>query len=211
MTKPVVFFAVRMTPLGRHPLSLHVLEAAGLGHTTSPHQAPPRLCAINCSDFRTFFSALDGGVAEPIGCDRLETSQPCTPLGPDPLMCQRAHACESKTVNDDHVPAPIAVAFAGRAVLSVKEVCDLLRMDVKTLRKHCIAGNIRFILKGIGEQRPRREFMLSDVMGFLQNRSRVECLSTGLRARRTTISTSSAEVFDFTARRSKPNAALRKR
>ena len=111
----------------------------------------------------------------------------------------------------DNIPGPIAAAFANRATLPAKDLCALLRMDPKTLRDHCRAGNIRFILKGMGESRPRREFTLSDVMGFFKRRARDECLSTGRRARRSSTSTSSTPVIDFTARQSRRSGDLPRR
>jgi hypothetical protein len=103
----------------------------------------------------------------------------------------------------DHVPQPIQDAFATRTTLKAPELCKLLGFDDKTLRQHVRAGNIRYVLKGLGAVRPRREFMMNDVLEFLANQGRRECPSTSPKTQRSTSSTSNGEVFDFMARRAK--------
>lgn len=107
----------------------------------------------------------------------------------------------------NEVPPALSAAFQERATLPPADICRLLAMDAKTLRQHVRAGNIRYVLKGFGEKRPRREFTLSDVLGFLDKRAREECPSTSRSTRRSTSMTSGAEVVAFTARHSRRNAA----
>ncbi len=64
------------------------------------------------------------------------------------------------------VPAAIASAFSRKPTLPPDAICELLNMDIKTLRRHVKAGNIRYVHKGVGERRQHREFTLDDVMGF---------------------------------------------
>ena len=99
------------------------------------------------------------------------------------------------------VPQPILEAFASKATLPAPAVCRLLSINDKTLLRHVRAGNIRYVLKGLGATRPRREFTMSDVLEFLENQGRRECPSTGPRTRRSTSSTSNGEVYDFMALR----------
>lgn len=99
------------------------------------------------------------------------------------------------------IPAPLLNAFADRVSIGAGETARLLGVDSKTLRGHVRRGNIRFLVVGFGEQRPRREFRLADILEFLERMSRRECPSTAPRTRRSTTSTSSSEVVGFTARR----------
>ena len=99
------------------------------------------------------------------------------------------------------VPQSIRDAFATRPTLTAPEVCRLLRIDGKTLLRHVRAGNIRYVLKGLGSVRPRREFTMSDVLEFLKNQERRECPSTGPKTRNSTSSTFGGEVYDFTVLR----------
>lgn len=104
------------------------------------------------------------------------------------------------------VPPALAAAYQERATLPASTVCRLLAIDPKTLRQHVRAGNIRYVLKGFGEKRPRREFMLSDVMGFLDKRRREECRSIGARTPRSTGASSASTVTDFATLRARLNA-----
>lgn len=99
------------------------------------------------------------------------------------------------------VPQPIREAFARKATLPAPEICRLLSMNDKTLLRHVRAGNIRYVLKGLGSVRPRREFTMSDVLEFLESQGRRECPSIGPKTRRSTSTTSKEEVYDFMALR----------
>ena len=101
------------------------------------------------------------------------------------------------------VPDPIREAFAQRPTLPAPDLCRLLGMDDKTLRRHVRAGNIRYVLKGLGSVRPRREFMMTDVLDFLDKQARRECPSTAPRTRRSTSTISGGEVYDFMALQSR--------
>lgn len=100
-------------------------------------------------------------------------------------------------------PTFIRDAFRDRVSLTPAEAARLLRMDVKTLREHVRLGNIRYLLKGVGEKRPRREFTESDLVEFLADQRRQECRSTDPKTRRSSTSTSSVVDNDFMARLAK--------
>ncbi len=97
-----------------------------------------------------------------------------------------------------NVPPAIAKAFEDKATVSAPELCRLLPLDPKTLKRHCMAGHITYVQTGFGE---RRRFTLEAVMRFLAERSRTECLSTSLPSLRITPTTSSAGAGDILARR----------
>jgi hypothetical protein len=108
------------------------------------------------------------------------------------------------------IPKVIERAFESRVSLSLKETARLLGMDAKTLRGHATAGNIRFVSKGLGTAKLRREFTLADVLEFLERMRRRECPSTSVPTRPTTTTISSGDVLGFTARRAKLIAGRRK-
>jgi len=101
------------------------------------------------------------------------------------------------------VPAPIANAFSQRPTLPPSAICELLNMDIKTLRQHVKAGNIRYVHKGFGTIKQHREFTLDDVMGFLDKRTREECPSINRKTRRSTSTTFDGEVYDFMDRQTR--------
>ena len=109
------------------------------------------------------------------------------------------------------LPECVHRAFDGRPSLTFEETAALLGMDPKTLRGHVKAGNISYLAKGLGTARMRREFRLSDVAAFYANISRVEGLSTNVRTRRTTSSTSRSREYDFMDRSKRPPAVAPRR
>jgi hypothetical protein len=56
--------------------------------------------------------------------------------------------------------------FAGRATVRIVEAAGFLNMTEKTLRRHVTEGNVAFRSTGTGSVRIRREFALSDLLGF---------------------------------------------
>jgi len=68
----------------------------------------------------------------------------------------------------EDVPESIRTAFEGHPYLSAPKVAALLEMDIKTLRKHTDADDIRCRYKGIGVRRPHRVYTLADVAEFLR-------------------------------------------
>jgi hypothetical protein len=58
------------------------------------------------------------------------------------------------------IPQALERAFESRVSLPLKDTAQLLGMDAKTLRGHAMAGNIRFVSKGLGTAKLRREFTL---------------------------------------------------
>jgi hypothetical protein len=56
--------------------------------------------------------------------------------------------------------------FAGRATVRIAEAAGLLNMTEKTLRRHVADGSVTFRATGTGSIRMRREFSVSDLLGF---------------------------------------------
>lgn len=108
------------------------------------------------------------------------------------------------------IPALLLVAFADRVSLPLPRTAELLGMDTKTLRGHVDAGNIRFVVKGLGAVRQRREFTLADILEFLERMRRRQCPSIAVATRRTTTSISDTRVVGFMARRAKAIAEKQK-
>ncbi|MBZ6415643.1 helix-turn-helix domain-containing protein [uncultured Methylobacterium sp.] len=105
------------------------------------------------------------------------------------------------------VPSPLAAAFESKATISAPELCRLLPLDPKTLKRHCMAGHITYVQTGFGE---RRRFTLEAVMRFLAERSRTECPSTSLPSLRTTPTTSSGVVSAIVARQERLQSGRRR-
>jgi hypothetical protein len=61
--------------------------------------------------------------------------------------------------------------FAGRATVRIAEAAGLLNMTEKTLRRHVAGGSVTFRATGTGSVRMRREFALSDLLGFYAART----------------------------------------
>jgi hypothetical protein len=126
------------------------------------------------------------------------------------------HEDHRSTINHEmavamtEIPEPLKHAFAHRVSLSSKETAHLLGIDEKTLRGHIKAGNIRFVVVGLGKAKLRREFTLSDVLEFLERMRRRECPYISAQTRPTTTMISSGDVLGFTARRAKLIAERRK-
>ena len=109
------------------------------------------------------------------------------------------------------IPDLLRRAFADRVTLPLRDTARLLGIDQKTLRAHVKAGNIRFVVIGLGMTKLRREFTLSDILEFLERMRRRECRSTNAPTRPTTTMISSADILGFTARRAKLIAERQKR
>jgi hypothetical protein len=63
----------------------------------------------------------------------------------------------------DELPEPIRAAFTNRAFVSFREAAGLLEIHVKTLRRHCEAGDVVWHQRGLGIKIPRRVFTLADM------------------------------------------------
>ena len=109
------------------------------------------------------------------------------------------------------IPDLLRRAFGERLTVHLQEAARLLGMDVKTLRAHVKAGNIRFVSMGLGLTKLRREFALSDILEFLEQMRRRECPCTNALTRPTTTMTSSGGTLGFMARRAKLTAERRRR
>jgi hypothetical protein len=70
------------------------------------------------------------------------------------------------------IPERIRNAFAGRTSLNMGELADALELNIKTIQKHMDAGNLAYLVSGIGTVRPRRKSTLSQVIAFLVKQSR---------------------------------------
>jgi hypothetical protein len=108
------------------------------------------------------------------------------------------------------IPDLLRQAFADRVSLPLGDTARLLRIDQKTLRGHVKAGNIRFVVVGLGVTKLRREFTLSDILEFLERMRRRECPSISAPTRPITTMTSNGDALGFTARRAKLIAERRK-
>ena len=83
-----------------------------------------------------------------------------------------------------------------RLLYSMIETAEELGISVKTLREHCVAGEIRFVLVG----KRTRKFTDGDKQEFIEKRRQL-CPSTSRKTPRTGTLTSNSQVYDFTARR----------
>jgi hypothetical protein len=101
------------------------------------------------------------------------------------------------------IPAPIAAYFAEHTTAGMPVMAALLEMDVKTLRRHVVAGELVGRIKGVGRVHPRRVFTLDDTIRFLTRppQKAPECPSTGPKVRDTTSLTSECAVLAFTGQR----------
>ncbi len=85
-----------------------------------------------------------------------------------------------------------------RLLYSMSETAEDLDMSIKTLRAHCVAGEIRFVLVG----KRTRKFTDGDKQEFIEKRRQL-CPSTNRKTPRTGTSISNSRVYDFTARRAR--------
>jgi hypothetical protein len=110
-------------------------------------------------------------------------------------------------------PAPLSCpdrlvrAFEGRTTVNLKEAAAALEMDEKHLRAAVKAGWVKFVLQGQGRARPRRRFLLVDLLEFLNAERRQECPSTSARALRLTGRNSGSMASDFASLRARLSAA----
>ncbi len=83
-----------------------------------------------------------------------------------------------------------------RLLYSMAEAAEQLDISIKTLRAHCNAREIRYVLVG----KRTRKFTDGDLQEFIENRREL-CPSTSRKTRLTGTSISRSRVYDFTARR----------
>src|SRR5690348_8969127 len=90
------------------------------------------------------------------------------------------------------------------ALKTPAEAAAVLHCSRKTLTGHVRAGDLRYVIVGLGKKRPRRMFTVEDIQEFIERQTRRDtpCRSIGPRARHTTNSTLKSEVIAFTALRS---------
>lgn len=74
---------------------------------------------------------------------------------------------------DTDIRERLESAFGGRATVRFAEAASLLDMTEKTLRKHVADGNVSYRATGTGSVRMRREFAVSDLVGFYTGRRTV--------------------------------------
>jgi len=72
----------------------------------------------------------------------------------------------------------------------------MLNMEVRTLRRHCLKGEIRFVLTG----KRTRQFTPADIDEFIKKRT-AECPSESPQAQRVGTTISRSTVYDFMALR----------
>lgn len=99
---------------------------------------------------------------------------------------------------NQHIPPPIAEAFAGRAMIPMKDAARLLSMDAGTLKEHIQAGHISYVVKGVGAKHVRRMFTITDILSFIERMRQRECPSTSPKTRRSSSTTSNGGVIAFT-------------
>lgn len=77
--------------------------------------------------------------------------------------------------NETELRERLAQAFEAKTTVNISTAARLLKMSEKTLRRHIAEGNIGFRAVGTGSLRMRREFTVSDLVGFYEGRSQREC------------------------------------
>lgn len=80
---------------------------------------------------------------------------------------------KDERTGDGDIRAGLEARLAGRATVRIAEAARLLNMTEKTLRRHVADGAIAFRATGTGRVRVRREFALSDLVGFYDGRRMV--------------------------------------
>ena len=91
-----------------------------------------------------------------------------------------------------------------RLLSGMAKTAEELDISVKTLRAHCVAGEIRFVLVG----KRTRKFTDGDKQEFIEKRRQL-CPSTNRKTPLTGTLTSSSRVYDFTARRARQTRGKR--
>ena len=76
------------------------------------------------------------------------------------------------------IPDPVRMAFEAEPFLSTSALASALGWDIKTLRRHCDAGNLRWRQKGLGSKRLHRVITIEDFRAFWE---RIQCQFTGIR------------------------------
>ncbi|UOK70155.1 helix-turn-helix domain-containing protein [Ancylobacter polymorphus] len=96
-------------------------------------------------------------------------------------------------------------------LFNIDEAAERLGISPRTLREHVRHGEITFIAMGRGTEKIRRMFAESDLDTFVERRRRSEpCPSISQKGRRSSTTTSSGPVVDFTALRAAKRAAKQK-
>jgi hypothetical protein len=107
------------------------------------------------------------------------------------------------------VPDRLAKAFEGRTTLNLGEAARALEMDEKCLRAAVARGKVKYVLRGQGETRKLRRFLLPDLVDYLNAERRQECPSTSVPTRRSIGASSGSKVFDIAdLRRKRRDAKL---
>ncbi|UFW72880.1 helix-turn-helix domain-containing protein [Bradyrhizobium sp. WU425] len=88
-----------------------------------------------------------------------------------------------ESIGDGDIRAGLQARLAGRATVRIAEAAKLLNMTEKTLRRHVADGAIAFRATGTGSVRVRREFALSDLVGFYDGRRMVGVGDQAIRGR----------------------------
>ncbi|MGU3475714.1 helix-turn-helix domain-containing protein [Methylobacterium sp. D48H] len=101
------------------------------------------------------------------------------------------------------VPSRLAAAFDGRTTLTLQETASALEMDQKTLRREVDRGRIKYVLRGTGEKRKLRRFLLSDLLDYLHDERRSECPSISVPTRRPTGASFGSKVTDIASLRAR--------
>ncbi len=86
--------------------------------------------------------------------------------------------------------------MASKLLVGMEEAAQMLDISVKTLRGHCNAREIRFVLTG----KRTRKFAANDLEEFIESR-RAECPSTNRKTPQTGTLISKSKVYDFMALR----------
>jgi hypothetical protein len=73
---------------------------------------------------------------------------------------------------DSALREEVLQGFAGRPTIGLADAAKVLNMHVKTLRAHIMDGNVSYIEKGTGLERPRRLFTPSDLLNFYAGQRR---------------------------------------
>jgi excisionase family DNA binding protein len=112
----------------------------------------------------------------------------------------------------EHVTVPAPVPADGLKTPS--QAARRLGVSIRTLRGLVTSGDLRYVNVGRGKQREKIMFTDNDLNDLIAGRTRQkaqQCQSISPRARRSTTSTSSGAVLDFTARRNGQTGGKRKR
>ncbi|WP_072249555.1 hypothetical protein [Chelatococcus sambhunathii] len=105
------------------------------------------------------------------------------------------------------IPDRLRQAFDGRTSLNLAEAAAALEMDPRQFRAAVSAGKVQFILRGGGERRRLRRFLMCDLVEYLKSERRQACPSTKGKARRSTGRNSGSTVYDFASLRERLTGA----